>query len=69
MAKSLRTSSERVELPQEANAIAMMRTVARGIIDFMMSLFVFIYFWQRYEKIMILAIVICRYFYSLKVAL
>ena len=35
MAKSLRTSSERVELPQEANAIAMMRAVARWIIDFM----------------------------------
>ena len=33
--KSLRTSLERVELPQEANAIAMMRAVARWIIDFM----------------------------------
>ena len=37
MAKSLRTSSERVELPQEANAIAMMRSVARWIIDFMVN--------------------------------
>ena len=39
MAKSLRTSSERVELPQEANAIAMMRTVARWIIDFIILSF------------------------------
>ena len=44
---------ERFDLLQEAKAIAMMRAVARWIIDFMMSLFVFIYFWQRYEKIMI----------------
>ena len=57
--KSFKTSLERFELPQAVNAIAIMRAVARWIIDFIMSLIVFIYLSQRYKKIMILAIGIC----------